>query len=153
MMCCLWSLTNRIQMSRSSWEKIFSPVWKLVARKFSLYSETCSLKHLAVFLPSGPMLMITEYCSHGDLLNFLRTHAQDFMASILSVDEVKGEAFYKNMVALHARLRRLDTNLKPNSLKCSETLHHKNQWLMETTFSPKNVPLWLRSLTWVGLLC
>ncbi|XP_073335314.1 macrophage colony-stimulating factor 1 receptor 2 [Pagrus major] len=53
----------------------------------------------------GPMLMITEYCSHGDLLNFLRAHAQDFMESFLSVDEVEGEAFYKNMAAQHARLR------------------------------------------------
>ncbi|XP_070712121.1 macrophage colony-stimulating factor 1 receptor 2 [Pempheris klunzingeri] len=53
----------------------------------------------------GPMLMITEYCSHGDLLNFLRAHAQDFMASILSVDEVEGEVFYKNMAAPHTRLR------------------------------------------------
>ncbi|XP_040907253.1 macrophage colony-stimulating factor 1 receptor 2 [Toxotes jaculatrix] len=53
----------------------------------------------------GPMLMITEYCSHGDLLNFLRAHAQDFMTSILSVDETEGEAFYKNMAAQHARLR------------------------------------------------
>ncbi|XP_035522659.1 macrophage colony-stimulating factor 1 receptor 2-like [Morone saxatilis] len=53
----------------------------------------------------GPMLMITEYCSHGDLLNFLRAHAQDFMASILSVDEVTGEAFYKNVAGQHARLR------------------------------------------------
>ncbi|XP_070839903.1 macrophage colony-stimulating factor 1 receptor 2 [Chaetodon trifascialis] len=53
----------------------------------------------------GPMLMITEYCSHGDLLNFLRAHAQDFMASILRVDEVEGEAFYKNMAAQNARLR------------------------------------------------
>nr|XP_046266474.1 macrophage colony-stimulating factor 1 receptor 2 [Scatophagus argus] len=53
----------------------------------------------------GPMLMITEYCSHGDLLNFLRAHAQDFVASILSVNDVEGEAFYKNMAAQHARLR------------------------------------------------
>uniref|UniRef100_UPI0037E8F8A4 macrophage colony-stimulating factor 1 receptor 2 n=1 Tax=Semicossyphus pulcher TaxID=241346 RepID=UPI0037E8F8A4 len=53
----------------------------------------------------GPMLMITEYCSHGDLLNFLRAHSQDFMASILSVDEVEGGAFYKNMAAQQARLR------------------------------------------------
>lgn len=50
--------------------------------------------------------MITEYCSHGDLLNFLRAHAQDFMASILSVDETEGEAFYKNTAAQHARFRR-----------------------------------------------
>ncbi|XP_023283930.1 macrophage colony-stimulating factor 1 receptor 2-like [Seriola lalandi dorsalis] len=53
----------------------------------------------------GPMLMITEYCSHGDLLNFLRAHTQDFMTSILSVDEVEEEAFYKNMAAQNSRLR------------------------------------------------
>ncbi|KAF0022906.1 hypothetical protein F2P81_024887 [Scophthalmus maximus] len=53
----------------------------------------------------GPMLMITEYCSHGDLLNFLRAHAQDFMTSILTVDEVEEEAFYKNTAAQHARVR------------------------------------------------
>ena len=50
--------------------------------------------------------MITEYCSHGDLLNFLRGHAQDFMESFLSVDEVEGEAFYKNIAIQQARLRR-----------------------------------------------
>ncbi|XP_020510956.2 macrophage colony-stimulating factor 1 receptor 2 [Labrus bergylta] len=51
----------------------------------------------------GPMLMITEYCSHGDLLNFLRAHTQDFMASILSVDVVEGGAFYKNMAVQRLR--------------------------------------------------
>nr|XP_057943621.1 uncharacterized protein csf1rb isoform X2 [Doryrhamphus excisus] len=34
----------------------------------------------------GPMLMITEYCCHGDLLNFLRLHTPDFMAAILNSD-------------------------------------------------------------------
>ncbi|KAM9846482.1 macrophage colony-stimulating factor 1 receptor 2 [Aulostomus maculatus] len=53
----------------------------------------------------GPMLMITEYCSHGDLLNFLRAHAHNFMASMLSVDEVEDEAFYRNMASQHIRLR------------------------------------------------
>lgn len=63
--------------------------------------------------------MITEYCSHGDLLNFLRAHAQDFMASILSVDEVKGEAFYKNMANQHARLRRSEVfSFYMNNIKC-----------------------------------
>lgn len=55
------------------------------------------------------MLMITEYCSHGDLLNFLRAHAHDFMASMLSFDEGKGLTVYKNMASVHARLRRCDT--------------------------------------------
>uniref|UniRef100_A0A665TAB3 receptor protein-tyrosine kinase n=1 Tax=Echeneis naucrates TaxID=173247 RepID=A0A665TAB3_ECHNA len=53
----------------------------------------------------GPMLMITEYCSHGDLLNFLRAHAQDFMTSILTVDVVEEEVFYKNVAAQSSRLR------------------------------------------------
>ncbi|KAM4726473.1 macrophage colony-stimulating factor 1 receptor 2 isoform 2-T3 [Anableps anableps] len=53
----------------------------------------------------GPMLMITEYCSHGDLLNFLRTHARVFMASMITVDEVGDEVFYKNLTAQHERLR------------------------------------------------
>ncbi|KAM9728608.1 macrophage colony-stimulating factor 1 receptor 2-like isoform 2-T2 [Menidia menidia] len=52
----------------------------------------------------GPMLMITEYCSHGDLLNFLRAHAQDFVSSVLSVDSME-DGYYKNMAAKHARLR------------------------------------------------
>ncbi|XP_074528112.1 macrophage colony-stimulating factor 1 receptor 2 [Halichoeres trimaculatus] len=53
----------------------------------------------------GPMLMITEYCSHGDLLNFLRAHTQDFLESILSVVEMDGGAFYKNMASQPTRLR------------------------------------------------
>ncbi|XP_068436076.1 macrophage colony-stimulating factor 1 receptor 2 isoform X2 [Clinocottus analis] len=53
----------------------------------------------------GPMLMITEYCSHGDLLNYLRAHAQNFMASLLGVEEVEAEAPYKNMAAQNPRLR------------------------------------------------
>lgn len=56
------------------------------------------------------MLMITEYCSHGDLLNFLRGRAQDNVASMVTVDEVQEEAFYKNMAAQHARLRRCDAS-------------------------------------------
>lgn len=54
----------------------------------------------------GPMLMITEYCSHGDLLNFLRCHAQDFMAAILGVNDAEEEALYKNLS--NNRMRRFD---------------------------------------------
>uniref|UniRef100_A0A3Q1GQ01 receptor protein-tyrosine kinase n=1 Tax=Acanthochromis polyacanthus TaxID=80966 RepID=A0A3Q1GQ01_9TELE len=76
----------------------------------------------------SPMLMITEYCSHGDLLNFLRAHADDIMASMLSVDDVEDEAFYKNMAAQNGRLRRSDiqddhTWVRPdlNSPVCGHT--------------------------------
>lgn len=57
--------------------------------------------------------MITEYCSYGDLLNFLRAHAQDFVASILSADEIEGEPFYKNMATLYGRFRRYQDLLVP----------------------------------------
>ncbi|KAK9537075.1 hypothetical protein VZT92_006811 [Zoarces viviparus] len=55
----------------------------------------------------GPMLMITEYCSHGDLLNFLRAHAQDFLASVVSEDEEEEEreVLYKNTTNQNPRLR------------------------------------------------
>lgn len=50
--------------------------------------------------------MITEYCSHGDLLNFIRAHARDYMASMITIDEAGDEVFYKNMTAQQERLRR-----------------------------------------------
>ncbi|XP_041863683.1 macrophage colony-stimulating factor 1 receptor 2 isoform X2 [Melanotaenia boesemani] len=53
----------------------------------------------------GPMFMITEYCSHGDLLNFLRAHAQHFMASMWSLDKVEEKWYYKNLGVQQARLR------------------------------------------------
>uniref|UniRef100_A0A3B3C3R4 receptor protein-tyrosine kinase n=1 Tax=Oryzias melastigma TaxID=30732 RepID=A0A3B3C3R4_ORYME len=54
----------------------------------------------------GPMWMITEYCIHGDLLNFLRVHAQDLMAlTMLTAEDGEGAACYKNMAVQKARLR------------------------------------------------
>uniref|UniRef100_A0A4W5RL82 receptor protein-tyrosine kinase n=1 Tax=Hucho hucho TaxID=62062 RepID=A0A4W5RL82_9TELE len=57
----------------------------------------------------GPMLMITEYCSHGDLLNFLRGKAKLFLDSILSgpgVPEVPGDSYhYKNTCTQESRVR------------------------------------------------
>lgn len=77
-------------------------------------------EHFLLLSLSGPMLMITEYCSYGDLLNFLRAHGQDFMASILSSDEMEGELFYKNMATLYGRLRRYEDLLQ---LKLTFLLH------------------------------
>uniref|UniRef100_A0A8C7U1Z7 receptor protein-tyrosine kinase n=1 Tax=Oncorhynchus mykiss TaxID=8022 RepID=A0A8C7U1Z7_ONCMY len=57
----------------------------------------------------GPMLMITEYCSHGDLLNFLRGKAKLFLDSILSgpgIPEVPGNSdHYKNTCSQESRVR------------------------------------------------
>ncbi|KAL0993866.1 hypothetical protein UPYG_G00114910 [Umbra pygmaea] len=63
----------------------------------------------------GPMLMITEYCSHGDLLNFLRGKANQFLDSILNGPEVsevlrvvgisEDTVHYKNAYTQETRLR------------------------------------------------
>lgn len=63
-----------------------------------LKSNTCD--------PPGPMLMITEYCRHGDLLNFLRVHVQDIMVSMWTVKDAEDEVFYKNLPGHNSRLRR-----------------------------------------------
>ncbi|XP_016897429.2 macrophage colony-stimulating factor 1 receptor 2 isoform X2 [Cynoglossus semilaevis] len=54
----------------------------------------------------GPMLMITEYCLHGDLLNFLRTHAQDFLLA---------EVHYKNMTVVYNSRVRSDSGISCSS--------------------------------------
>lgn len=50
----------------------------------------------------GPVLVITEYCSHGDLLNFLRQKAETFLNFAMSIPGVEVEEAggdYKNICA------------------------------------------------------
>ncbi|XP_043077630.1 macrophage colony-stimulating factor 1 receptor [Puntigrus tetrazona] len=47
----------------------------------------------------GPMLMITEYCCHGDLLNFLRQRAETFVNNVFGVQSFSEDSnLYKNVV-------------------------------------------------------
>ncbi|XP_056151580.1 macrophage colony-stimulating factor 1 receptor [Lampris incognitus] len=46
----------------------------------------------------GPVLVITEYCSHGDLLNFLRQRAETFLDFAMNIPEIIQESSdYKNI--------------------------------------------------------
>ncbi|XP_073688907.1 macrophage colony-stimulating factor 1 receptor, partial [Garra rufa] len=46
----------------------------------------------------GPMLLITEYCCHGDLLNFLRQRAETFVNNVLGVQSFPVDSnHYKNV--------------------------------------------------------
>uniref|UniRef100_A0A8C9TVE5 receptor protein-tyrosine kinase n=1 Tax=Scleropages formosus TaxID=113540 RepID=A0A8C9TVE5_SCLFO len=46
----------------------------------------------------GPVLVITEYCKHGDLLNFLRNKAETFLNFVMSVPGfLEGTSDYKNV--------------------------------------------------------
>ncbi|XP_052430001.1 macrophage colony-stimulating factor 1 receptor [Carassius gibelio] len=44
---------------------------------------------------SGPVLVITEYCCHGDLLNFLRSKAENFLNFVMTIPNP--EMDYKNI--------------------------------------------------------
>uniref|UniRef100_A0A673WWW5 receptor protein-tyrosine kinase n=1 Tax=Salmo trutta TaxID=8032 RepID=A0A673WWW5_SALTR len=47
---------------------------------------------------AGPVLVITEYCSHGDLLNFLRHKQETFLNFVMNMPEVPEETSdYKNV--------------------------------------------------------
>ncbi|KAG7275738.1 LOW QUALITY PROTEIN: hypothetical protein CRUP_009841 [Coryphaenoides rupestris] len=53
----------------------------------------------------GPGLVITEYCSHGDLLNFLRQRAETFLNFVVNASEVFEEpGDYKNVTPTEAVL-------------------------------------------------
>lgn len=56
---------------------------------------------------SGPVLVITEYCSLGDLLNFLRHKAETFENFILSVPDITERSNdYKNVCSERQFIRR-----------------------------------------------
>ncbi|KAL7854261.1 hypothetical protein AOLI_G00211050 [Acnodon oligacanthus] len=73
--------------------------------KEALMSELKILSHLGqhanivnllgACTQGGPVLLITEYCSHGDLLNFLRRRAELFFSSVLQ--EPGPPTIYKNL--------------------------------------------------------
>ena len=70
--------------------------------------------------------MITEYCSHGDLLNFLRQRAETFLNFVMSVPEVFEENVdYKNIRQPKQFIRRYGA--RSGSLFC---LVNSLQWLV-----------------------
>ena len=62
------------------------------------------------------MLVITEYCSHGDLLNFLRQKAETFFSIVMNVPGVTEETVdYKNLSVQRQFIRRYQTVKCQNS--------------------------------------
>uniref|UniRef100_A0A672YX94 receptor protein-tyrosine kinase n=1 Tax=Sphaeramia orbicularis TaxID=375764 RepID=A0A672YX94_9TELE len=53
----------------------------------------------------GPLLVITEYCSLGDLLNFLRQKAETFVSFVMNIPEMM-ENDYKNICIQKQFIRR-----------------------------------------------
>lgn len=75
-------------------------LWKFSAiHLIGNLKELCgeSQQHTCVF-SSGPVLVITEYCSLGDLLNFLRQKAETFVNFVMNMpDIVENSNDYKNI--------------------------------------------------------
>uniref|UniRef100_A0A674DFE9 receptor protein-tyrosine kinase n=1 Tax=Salmo trutta TaxID=8032 RepID=A0A674DFE9_SALTR len=87
----------------------------------------------------GPMLMITEYCSYGDLLNFLHGKAKLFLYSIPSgpgnpeVPRVpKNSDHYKNTCAQESRVR------SDSGISCSSSDNYLD---MHPAQRPKHCPM------------
>ncbi|XP_077080905.1 macrophage colony-stimulating factor 1 receptor isoform X2 [Siphateles boraxobius] len=56
----------------------------------------------------GPMLMITEYCCHGDLLNFLRQRAETFANTFLGLQGfLEDSNLYKNVIVQNTHSARI----------------------------------------------
>lgn len=56
---------------------------------------------------SGPVLVITEYCSLGDLLNFLRQKAETFVNFVMNIPDVmESSNDYKNICNQKQFIRR-----------------------------------------------
>uniref|UniRef100_A0A8C6NXN1 receptor protein-tyrosine kinase n=1 Tax=Nothobranchius furzeri TaxID=105023 RepID=A0A8C6NXN1_NOTFU len=53
----------------------------------------------------GPVLVITEYCSLGDLLNFLRQKAETFVNSVMNLPDVRKNSDYKNICSQRQFIR------------------------------------------------
>ncbi|KAM9497420.1 macrophage colony-stimulating factor 1 receptor 1-like isoform 2-T2 [Salvelinus alpinus] len=87
----------------------------------------------------GPMLMITEYCSYGDLLNFLHGKAKLFLYSIPSgpgTPEVprvpENSDHYKNTCAQESRVR------SDSGISCSSSHNYLD---MHPAQRPKHCPM------------
>lgn len=60
------------------------------------WAKECTYPNLLAAL--GPVLVITEYCCYGDLLNFLRRKAEAMLGPSLSVgQDPQAGAGYKNI--------------------------------------------------------
>lgn len=57
--------------------------------------------------PPGPVLVITEYCSLGDLLNFLRQKAETFVNLVMNIPDImENSNDYKNICNQKQFIRR-----------------------------------------------
>ncbi|XP_067232217.1 macrophage colony-stimulating factor 1 receptor isoform X1 [Chanodichthys erythropterus] len=94
----------------------------------------------------GPMLMITEYCCHGDLLNFLRQRAETFANTFLGLQSFPEDSnLYKNVTVQKSHSARI-TCYGPESYNdaqstqmskdlCQESCHEggKDTWSLDNT--------------------
>ncbi|TKS72411.1 Macrophage colony-stimulating factor 1 receptor 1 [Collichthys lucidus] len=68
------------------------------ATAYGLGEEKENAMRVAVKMLKGPILVITEYCSLGDLLNFLRQKAETFVNFVMNIPDIMENSIdYKNI--------------------------------------------------------
>lgn len=95
------------QTVKNMFRKVCSVCTKsTVAKHFAQIEEQISKLWRGVS-SSGPILVITEYCSFGDLLNFLRQKAETFVDSVMNIPDIEENSNnYKNICAQKQFIRR-----------------------------------------------
>uniref|UniRef100_A0A8C9T7K4 receptor protein-tyrosine kinase n=1 Tax=Scleropages formosus TaxID=113540 RepID=A0A8C9T7K4_SCLFO len=95
-----------------------------VDEKEALMSELKILSHLGhhenivnllgACTHGGPVLMITEYCCHGDLQNFLRNKAETILNLVMSMQDIQ-KSDYKNVYTKRISVIRSDSGTAADS--------------------------------------
>lgn len=76
--------------------------------------------------------MITEYCSHGDLLNFLRHKQETFLNFVMNMPEVPEETSdYKNVCEEKQFIRRYGSYW-----------HAPSRWTLSNLYSTYTAAAW-----------
>uniref|UniRef100_A0A8C7ZK33 receptor protein-tyrosine kinase n=1 Tax=Oryzias sinensis TaxID=183150 RepID=A0A8C7ZK33_9TELE len=79
----------------------------------------------------GPVLVITEYCSLGDLLNFLRLKAETFANFVLNVPDVEASSIdYKN-VCSQKQFIRSDSGISSSLLRAFYQCEESGEWPLD----------------------
>uniref|UniRef100_A0A8C9SNF3 receptor protein-tyrosine kinase n=1 Tax=Scleropages formosus TaxID=113540 RepID=A0A8C9SNF3_SCLFO len=100
-----------------------------VDEKEALMSELKILSHLGhhenivnllgACTHGGPVLMITEYCCHGDLQNFLRNKAETILNLVMSMQDIQ-KSDYKNVYTKRISVIRSDSGVSSSYSNISQ---------------------------------
>ncbi|KPP64563.1 macrophage colony-stimulating factor receptor precursor-like [Scleropages formosus] len=85
-------------------------------------------------LKLGPVLMITEYCCHGDLQNFLRNKAETILNLVMSMQDIQ-KSDYKNVYTKRISVIRSDSGVSSSYSNISQEVMSTRSFQVSTCLS------------------